>query len=336
MRLGVVSVAAVLALAACTSQGSGQSASPSPGESSSTVGSASAEDVAAAYERAFGGWIVNVENATTNLAKYPDQLNVKHDTAAQLSAQAQDCEGAQSALATLGRLPVLDTVPGNGSIAYRDAVSHAAALAARAKPLRAELQQVVRFCTWVGTLESSEVQANTANAQLFAAPLRYSGTTTIKGVQHTCPSGASCYTPDQSLWPRIVKLWQQQGAATAAGAHLIQKHKVPCLFTGWEKACDVVVSNQLAYETWSNTYAKAFDDGRKLSLGAAAAKISAAGVQFTKDVLAPLAVLPGIYARLAPNQTYNGRTSLTGANIWIAEIKPVVATAVQEIDGLRT
>lgn len=326
--LVIAVVGASLATAACSGGSSGGS-NETPGLTGSSTPTTTAantpDQLAAAYERDVTEWVSDVKSATDELNDYPKQINVQHDSVAQLTAQRTSCSTATSTATKVQTPPVLDSPrSGGSSAAYSAAVKHDRALRKRAAAVLVQLQAVVRFCTWLNALESGETTANAANASLFSQPLRYTGTIKVKGVEHTCPKGASCYTPDQSLWPRISQLWQQQGAATAQGANAIKQGHIPCLIKGWDAMCDLVVQNQLDYQKWTGEYAKAFDDNKDKDLPTANAAISAVGAKFDSEVLVRLANLPGIYRQLAPGQKYDARVSTTGENIWIAHVTGVL------------
>jgi len=328
-RILVIAVASAAVVTTACSGGSSGGSNTTPGLTDSTVPATTAantpDSIAAAYERDVSGWVSDVKSAGDELVDYPKQINVEHDSVAQLSAQRTACSTATATATKVQTPPVLDA-PASGatSAAYAAAARHDRALRRRAAAVLTQLQAVVRFCTWLNALETGETTANAANASLFSQPLRYTGTIKVKSVTHTCPKGASCYTPDQSLWPRISQLWQQQGAASAQGANAIKDGHIPCLVKGWEAMCDLVVQNQLDYQKWTDEYAKAFDDNKDKDLPTANAAISAVGAKFNSEVLLRLANLPGIYRQLAPGQKYDARVSPTGENIWIAHVTDVL------------
>lgn len=324
-----VSVVAVLLSAACSGNSSSSDTNQTPGLTDPTTAAAAntADQIAAAYGHDLDGWVTAMKSAGDSLDGYPKQIDLKHDTPTELSLQRTACSDATAASTKANTPPVLDPASdASTSTAYAAAAAREKTVARQAKAVQSALQAVVRFCTWLNALESGETAANTANASLFAQPLRYTGTIKVKGVSHTCPKGSSCYTPDQTLWPRISQLWQQQGAATAQGANTIKKNKIPCLIKGWDAACDLVVQNQLDYQKWTGEYAKAFDDNKSKDLPTANAAISAVAAKFDSEVLFRLANLPGIYRQLAPDQKYDARVSTTGENIWVAELNGQLKT----------
>ena len=284
-----------------------------------------ADQIADQYSRDADNWVADVDNAVDGLNGYPDQLTTKEVTASQRAGQGNYCSGAQKTVTKVSTPPVLDPAgDAKTSLTYRAAAERAKTLSAQAKAVQKLLGDVVQFCTWLDTFESGQPAALATNGTLFAQPYRYTGKITVAGKSHTCPDGSSCYTPDQSLWPRISTLWQKQGAATAQGAAAIQKDRVPCLVAGWERMCDLVVQDQLDYQKWADDYAKAFDDNKDKDLLTASAEISKAAAKFDSEVLIPLANLPGIYRQLAPGQKYDAHVSTTGANIWIEHITGVL------------
>jgi hypothetical protein len=317
-------VSAALALTACGGSGGKQGASGA-GASSSDVALANADDIAASFQRRAGSWATSIQNAVSSIADYPSQIDAKKDSRTQLATQVTYCGTAQNALGTASRPPVLDPAPPNSSAIYAAAKVSAAKLPALAKAVHADLATLFRFCTWLNTFESGEADANRANSELFNAPLRYTGSTEVKGVKHTCPAGASCYTPDQSQWPKIATLWRASAAGTAKGPQAIQKDKIACLFEGWDDVCTLVVQDQLDYAAWADTYARAFDDGKGEPLAKANAVINVANARFTREVLAPLSPLGHLYAQLAPGHKYDARASLLGKDIWIAQITALMA-----------
>lgn len=326
-RVLAVIIAAALLLAACSGGSSHDTATTSAntsGAGSSTANSA--DQIADAYSRAADDWVAAVDNAVDALNPYPAQLSVKQVTAAQLAAQQTYCGGAQRALTKVQTPPVLDPVAdGRTTVTYRSATDRDRTLRAHAEAVQAQLSAFVRFCTWADAIEIGQPAAAKTNATLFAPPLRYTGTITVAGKQHTCPQGTSCYSPDQSLWPQMATLWQKQGAATAQGATSIKQNKIPCLVKGWEPMCDLVVQNQLDFQKWAGEYARAFADNKDTSLLVGNTEISTVAARFDTEVLLPLANLPGIYRQLAPGEKYDARVSTTGVNIWIDHVKTVLA-----------
>ena len=322
-RTLLITLALALLSAACSGNSSNNATNQTPGLTDPTTAAVAdtADQIANDYNRSLDDWVAAIDTATDGLTDYPKQIQVKQNTAAELSTQKTDCSAASSAATKANTPPVLDKPPsGATSAAYETAVAKDKSIRAAAKAVQTELTAIVRFCTWLNTFESGQPAANAANASLFSQPLRYTGTIKVNGVSHTCAKGSSCYTPDQSLWPRITQLLQQQGSASAQGAAAINKDHIPCLVKGWDAACKLVVQNQLDYQTWTDEYAKAFDDNKKKDLPTANAAISAVAAKFDREVLYPLSNLPGIYKQLAPKQKYDSRVSTTGANIWIAEV----------------
>jgi hypothetical protein len=226
-------------------------------------------------------------------------------------------------------------MPADGSLLYEHAAASAATLPARAEAVRTDLQKLVRFCTWVDTLNVGEPTANNDNAQLFSAPLRYTGTTTVHGVKHTCPSGSSCATPDQSQWPQIAKLWREAGAATAEGAQRIRQDKTPCLLAGWDTVCNLVVQEQLDYQAWSDKYAATFQAYASQPLTTGVVAVSYVGGLLESEVLAPLKPIAAAYAKLDPKHKYNSRNSTLGIDIWVAQAKQMQATLSDDLAALN-
>lgn len=312
-RVLALIVAAAVVLAGC----SGSSGSASPGATTSAFGSGP-DAVAGDYTRAADDFVAAVEHAVDGLDGYAAQLTTKQVTSAQLSAQKAYCTAAQMAQTKAKTPPVLDPAPeSSASAAYRAASARDKSLRAHVKAVQSGLGDVVRFCTWIDTYDSGAPAANKINKTLFSQPLRYAGTITVKGVQHTCPPKDSCYTPDQSQWPRIATLVRQQGVDIAQGAAAIQKSHQPCVVKGWDAACNLAVSYRLDYQQWDDEYASAFDDNKDQPLAAANAAISAVGAKFEAQVLFPLTALAGIYQKLAPGEKYDARVSGIGENLWI-------------------
>lgn len=340
MRAVLVSlVAAVMAVTACSSSAGSAPTSPSaPPTASAEAGPAAADAAAKVYDAAVAKWTHQLTMQTAGLSRYPEQISLQHDTAKQLTAQRTDCRQAAAALAGLSSPPTLAAMPASGSTAYTAAATHAKALAAATGPAKTDLRKYLRFCTWLDALEQGELQANAANTTLFTAPYRYSGTTTIDGVSSSCAAGATCFTPDQKLWPTIARLWRRQGSSGAAGAHQIQQRHVPCLLTGWDAVCLAVVKYEVAYRKWTDEYAAAFDKGSTLtSVDTATANINQVGAAYTDEVITPtLTALTSAYAKLVPPQKYRSNRSLIGEDLWIRAIRPIVKSLGTDLTKVAT
>jgi hypothetical protein len=328
VKIAIGALSLVLVLAACSSGHSTSNGSRQPGANT-------ADDAAASYGHAVGAWADAVQSAVNPASDYADQIGVKHDTAQQLETQKTDCDKLRAAIPLTQQWPKLDSVPAAGSILYQQAAASAATLPARADAVRTDLQKIVRFCTWLDTFNLGESDAINANAQLFSPPLRYTDTTTVNGVKHTCPSGSSCATPDQSQWSKIAALWRQAGAATARGAQQLQHDKTPCLIDGWDAVCKLVIQEQLDYQTWADKYALAFQTYASTPLTEAVALIGFVASKFQADVLAPLQPIGGLYAKLDPAHKYSSKTSTLGVDIWVAQARQIMSTLSNDLAALN-
>jgi len=329
--LAIGALAAVLVLAACS--GGGSHSKSSAGR---LPGADKADNAAASYGHAVGKFADAVQGAVNPASAYADQIGVKHDTALHLTQQKNDCDTFKSAIPLTKLVPTLQVLPAAGSVLYQEAAASAATLPARAAAVRTDLQKLVRFCTWLNTFNSGEQQANADNAKIFSPPLRYTGTTTFKGVSHTCPSGSSCATPDQSQWGKIGSLWREAGQLFAEGTQQIRRDKTPCLIAGWDDVCNLAMQEQLNYEAWSDKYASAFQTFAKYPLETAIENISFVASKFQTDVLTPLKPIAAVYAKLDPKHKYDSRKSTLGIDIWVAQARDQLATLSNDLKALNS
>jgi len=330
VKIAIGALSMVLVLAACSGKG-GHGTSTG----SSSAGAATADDAAASYGHAVGAWADAIQSALSPASAYADDIGAKHDTAEQLTAQKTDCDKFNSAIPLTQLAPKLQAMPANGSLLYQHAATSDVTLPARAEAVRTDLQKLVRFCAWLDAFNIAESTANNADAQLFSPPLRYTGTTTVNGVKHTCPTGLSCATPDQSQWGEIAKLWRQAGSATAEGPQRIQHDKTPCLLAGWDAVCNLVMQEQLDYQAWTSKYAAAFQAYASQPLTTAVVAIGIVGSQLQSDVLAALKPIAGLYATLDPAHKYDSRKSTLGVDIWVAQARILQLNLSNDLTALN-